>query len=384
MTKSTILPLATLSALALSTAVHAGPPSVPPTAPSPEKEESIYDKLWSIPVLYKNKDNAFIQEFRFTGRLQGEVYTQDSDLGAEQDWVVRRTRFGFKAKLLQDFTVHAEMDLNPQDPNPLYSKLTDAYIAWSPDKAFTLKVGKQSAEFTLDGHTSSKELITIDRSNLSNNFWFPTEYISGVTVSGEANQWQWNVGYFSGGTETPEFGNFDAGEFILGSIGYDFGKQLGIDQALVMVDYVHNERNVESNATRRFENIGSLSIQLENGRWALAADLTAGSGFGGQSDAFGFLVMPSYKITDKLQAVARYTHIQSDDPDGVRFSRYESVATGGRGDEYNEYYVGLNYYFYGHKLKVQSGLTYADMEDSSANGGEYHGWTWTTGLRVSF
>ena len=30
------------------------------------KEESIYDKIWGIPVLYSNKDNAFIQEWFYS------------------------------------------------------------------------------------------------------------------------------------------------------------------------------------------------------------------------------------------------------------------------------------------------------------------------------
>jgi hypothetical protein len=44
--------------------------------------------------------------------------------------------------------------------------------------------------------------------------------------------------------------------------------------------------------------------------------------------------------------VLRYTHIESSDPNDVRFSRYENHATTGRG--------------------------------------EYHGWTSTTCLRLSF
>ncbi len=381
MSQRKALPFTTLSALLLAAAAQAGPVST--AAPEPT-EKSIYEKIWGVPVLYSNKDNAFLQEFRFTGRLHLDVFSQDSDLGSEQDWIVRRTRFGFKAKFLQDFTMHVEADYDLQNPRPAYARLTDAYLAWEPCKAFKLTVGKQSVKFTLDGGTSSNELITIDRSNIATNFWFPTEYISGVTVSGKHEGWQWNLGWFSGGTETKEFGNFDAGNFFLSSVGYDFGKALGVDKALVRFDYLHNDRNAESNATRSFENIASLVFQLEEGKFGFSAEATGGTGFGRQSDAFGFQIMPSYKITDKLQAVARYTHIASEDPDGVRFSRYETFATGGRGDEYNEYYVGLNYYLYGHKLKVQTGWTYADMEDSAGNGGEYHGWTWTTGLRLSF
>lgn len=373
--------LLALSALALAPTAMAGPKTSPAPA---EDTKSGFDTIWALPVLYSDPDHALFQKFRFTGRLHLDVFAQDSDLGYEQEWVVRRTRFGFKAKFLQDFTLHVEADWDLQNPRPAYTKLTDAYVAWEPHKAFKLTVGKQSVRFTLDGATSSNELITIDRSNLANNFWFPTEYISGVTVSGKANGLQWNAGWFSGGTETKEFGNFDAGNVFLASLGYDFARLLHVEKALLRADYVHNDRNLESTATRPFENIGSLVFQLEAGKFGLATDFTAASGYGTQSDAWGFVVMPSYKITERLQAVLRYTHIESEDPDDVRFSRYENYATTGRGDEYDEYYAGLNYYLYGHKLKIQTGLAYVDMEDSAHNGGEYHGWTWTTGLRLSF
>jgi phosphate-selective porin OprO/OprP len=56
----------------------------------------------------------------------------------------------------------------------------------------------------------------------------------------------------------------------------------------------------------------------------------------------------------------------------------------GRGDRYGELYVGANYYFYGHRLKLQTGLQFADMNDRAADGGEYSGVAWTTGLRVGW
>ena len=75
---------------------------------------------------------------------------------------------------------------------------------------------------------------------------------------------------------------------------------------------------------------------------------------------------------------------KSDDDNGVRFARYEREIAGGRGDEYSEVYVGLNYYWYGHKLKLQTGLQYANMDDRAADGGAYSGWAWTTGFRISW
>ncbi len=50
--------------------------------------------------------------------------------GRSEDWIVRRTRIGFEAKVFQEFTIHSEVDLDLQNPDPLYNKLTDAYIKW--------------------------------------------------------------------------------------------------------------------------------------------------------------------------------------------------------------------------------------------------------------
>ena len=96
------------------------------------------------------------------------------------------------------------------------------------------------------------------------------------------------------------------------------------------------------------------------------------------------MIMPYYNITGKFQAVVRYTYVGSADQKGIRFSRYESSVITGRGDDYHEIYGGLNYYFYKHKLKIQSGVQYVQMDDDSNSGGNYSGWGWTTGLRVSW
>jgi phosphate-selective porin OprO/OprP len=82
--------------------------------------------------------------------------------------------------------------------------------------------------------------------------------------------------------------------------------------------------------------------------------------------------------------VARYTYLDSEAPNGIRPAGYEARVAPGRGDEYNELYLGANYYFYGHRLKVQTGVQWADMKDSANDGGEYSGVSWTTGLRVGW
>ena len=46
--------------------------------------------------------------------------------------------------------------------------------------------------------------------------------------------------------------------------------------------------------------------------------------------------------------------------------------------------LGANYYFYGHKLKLQTGVQYADMNDTANDGGAYSGVAWISGIRVGW
>ncbi len=96
--------------------------------------------------------------------------------------------------------------------------------------------------------------------------------------------------------------------------------------------------------------------------------------------------MPSYYLNPSktLQAVFRYTYLNSDGENGIRFARYENQITSGRCDEYNEFYAGLNWYLYGHKLKFQTGVQYTTASDGANDGGDYNGWGVTTGVRVSW
>src|SRR3954453_5431686 len=72
------------------------------------KEKSEFDKLWELPTLYKNKESNWLNEFRIVGRLHLDEYQVDSDLGADQDWIVRRTRIGAKAEMFHHLTAHVE------------------------------------------------------------------------------------------------------------------------------------------------------------------------------------------------------------------------------------------------------------------------------------
>jgi len=340
--------------------------------------ESSYDRLWSRAHVYTGDSESFFRSVQLSGRFQvDQAYVDGSDGEDFSVTSLRRFRLGARADFLDDFTFHAEAEFAADDHEVGYERLTDSYIAWSPNAAVKVTAGKHSVPFTMDGQTSSKELLTIDRSNLTNNIWFTTEYIPGVSVSGETDSLIYHVGFYSSGESNRGFGDSNGGEFVLATIGYDFGEKLGAREGLLRFNFVDNEPDPNNSFTRPLERIGSLNFSLDIGRWGLRADISTATGYLGQSDLAGVMIMPYYNIGESLQLVARYTFVESDDENGVRFARYEREVVGGRGDKYREIYAGLNYYWYGHKLKLQTGLQYADMNDRAQDGGEYSGWAWT-------
>ena len=369
-----------LSLLAVSASAAAQPTPA-------KKEPSNYDRAWQrFTELYVDDSNSVVQRVLLSGRFHYDFAFVDADQGDLDEWNVRRLRIGPRITLFKRFTLHSEVELDPhqRDRDRFYTRFTDFYVQWTKNPQLAITVGKQSAPFTLDGATSSRELITIDRSNLANNIWFPQEYLPGVSVSGRRAPWVYRAGIYSSGEANREFGEFNGGVAMLGVIGYDFAPMLEVDEALLTGNYVHQNADRRNTFTRQLDHIGSINFRYTDGLWGARGDLSMASGYLGQGGMWAMQLMPFVNLTDKFQVVGRYTFIDSDHPDAIRLATYESRLVSGRGDRYNEWYTGANYYFYGHRLKLQTGLQWADMNDSANNGGEYSGFAWTTGLRVGW
>ena len=383
MTKLLPMLVLLLGAATLASAQTAPAPPAPAQAPQ-EKQPSTYDRIWRFAEWYESDSNPVVQRVLFSGRLQHDFALIDADQGELNESNLRRLRLGPRLTIFRTVTLHGEVELNPQESDPFYVRTTDLYLQWTKSGRLALTIGKHGVPFTMDGATSSKELLAIDRSNLTNNIWFPQEYIPGVSVSGRAAPWTYRAGVYSAGTANREFGEFDGGAFVLGVLGYDFAKPLGAKEALLAINYVYQDPDARNTFTRQLEHITSVNFKFETGNWGVRTDLSTASGYLGQPDLKALMVMPFVNVTNKLQLVGRYTFIDSNRPNGVRLATYESRVVTARGDRYNEGYAGANYYFYGQKLKLQTGLQYADMDDQPNDGGTYSGLSWTSGLRVGW
>jgi phosphate-selective porin OprO/OprP len=345
---------------------------------------SVYDRIWKYTELYRNDSNRVVQRVRFSGRFQLDYATVDADEGDASEWNVRRMRLGLRATLFRTLTLHGEADFNPQEADPFYDRLTDFYLRWSARDELAVTVGKQSVPFTLDGATTSREFLTIDRNFLTSNVWFTEEYLPGVSVSGSSAPWGYRLGAYSAGEENREFGEFTGGVVTLGTVEYDFTGSTRAKETLLTLNYVYQNPDPNNTFTQPLQHIVSLNFRYETGRWGFRSDVSAAAGYFDQSDIRGVVAMPFFNVTKALQIVGRYTFVESLDPNGIELGAYEDRVVSDRGDRYNELYVGANYYLYGHQLKLQTGVQFGDMKDSAADGGAYSGVSWTTGLRIAW
>ena len=357
----------------------------PTVATAEEDESSTLDRIWSHATLYENEDNRFLQKFALSGRIQPESVWFDGDQGDFADeFLWRRFRFGFKANVFEDWVFHIEgdFDLN-KSFGQMYSRLTDAYVGWSPTKNLDLKLLKQSVGFTLDGATSSKSLLTMQRNTLTNNLWFTREYFTGLGAKGRVDdRWSYQAGIFSSEGHD-EISTLDASYFTLVSLGHSFSEPGRLDSGLIRLDYVYNREDINS-GTHDFSQVLSLVTKWRVGDWGLWSDISRGNGYAEQPDVWGLVVMPFYDFTQRYQAVCRLTFVTSDGANGVRHPRYVDKIVEGRGNEYIEIYMGFNAFFYGHKFKWQTGVEWGTMDDSAGDGGKYKGWGLSTGLRFSW
>lgn len=347
------------------------------------RDTSGFDRIWSYATLYDNEANPTVQRFALSGRLQPESAWFDAEQGEFSDeFLWRRFRFGFKSDVFHDWVLHLEGDFDlSESPGNMYERLTDAYIGWSPMENLDFKFIKQSVGFTLDGATSSKNLLTMQRNDLTNNLWFTREYFAGVGAKGETEgNWDYHVGVFSN-EDDDEISRFRAGLFSLVSLGRRIESGPGLASGKVRVDYIYNQQDIDS-GTRPFSHVLSLVTTWEGGDWGLRTDLSGGRGYGEQSDVWGWVVMPFYNFNPRYQLVFRFTFVTSKGDNGVRLPRYEGRIVDGQGNEYTEAYIGLNVFLYGHRLKWQTGVELGNMEDDANDGGEYRGIGLNTGIRI--
>lgn len=345
-----------------------------------------YCDLFKSNTLYKS-DSGPINKIKWIGRYHGQYHSTDSNQGADSDWQNRRFRAGLQIEFLNDFKFEGQFNLKTDYSagGRFVDSVEDLTIEWEPSDDFYVIVGKQKAKTTSDWATSSKQILTFERSLLTNQV--VPDKIGGVVVGYNLTEKLWvEGGVFSGdwtddGWELPDF---NGGIAASARIGYQFN-----DATELRFGYFYGEGAGEDTGIEEYDNVFVWSTVSSWGKVGLTTDIIYATGIDNShnSDVFGLVIMPSYDITEKLQAVFRYQYAQSESDSGIRLqSRYERAGDAAplntRGDSYNAFYLGLNYRLCGDNLKLMGGIEYADLAAPSAE--DWDGFTYMAGVRLYF
>lgn len=365
-------------------------------------------------ILYKNKENPFIQELQFEGRLQYQLAHIEGEDALGKDYAenfdeFRRARLGVKAKFLQYFGVKYQVNLvNDQRPegNDLdwgYADIDEAYLSFDLAKAFgntgmdelSLIYGRQKFVFGTEAHTSSTKLLTIERSGLANKV-YGSFRPTGLTLEGAKGPASFAASIYSSttdGTENREFNGWQDSYSILLNGAYQVN-----DQLLLRTDFTYNAADPSSeDSVMNYKWAIGFGAEYDAGQWGLTADVIYGDNGGSdftanpnRQDAFyGMQVTPYYWLIDKkLQLVVQYQYEGSDESQGVRInSRYGRrdngtlVLNDGRADNHHSIYGGLNYYLCSQSAKIQAGIEYQTWD---APAGSFDTVTYLLGFRTFF
>ena len=398
--------IAFAAAIGLPALAIAGPEAAPIEAPAANSGDWCTWYGNKPGIVYKDKENPYIQEVQFEGRFQFQTAYIDGEDVAGNDFnhkynEVRRVRLGVKSKFLQYFGMKLQANLvgDRRNSNPGgdldwgYDDIDEAYLSFDLNKAIgdtgldelSVIYGRQKFDFGTEAHESSNKILTIERSALSNRV-YGSFRPTGVTVEGAKDDFFFATSVYSSsedGADNEGLSGWNDSYSLLFNVGYQLNEKL-----LLRSDLTYNNAEVTKpeDSIMNYEWAVGIGAEYVDTKWGINGDMIYGDngGAGYQSNAarrgnfFGMQVTPwMWLIDEKLQLVGQYQYQGSDESQGVRInSRYGRAdginnVNGGRGDSHNSFYGGLNYYLCGQSVKFQGGIEYQVMDTATSDFSEF-------------
>jgi len=378
---------------------------------TPVNRWNIFDKN----TLYKS-DSGFIRNVKLKGRYHGQYISQDEGIGGVKDneydvYHHRRARIQMDFDFAHNFSFG--FDANISDGHGSRTALSDEgsfinnfqtfNIQWKPSDNYYFIVGKDKQDITREDIQSSRYIKTVERAPIVNEI-------------GQQRPWGAQVGFFTKGIEHrlgawvygahedgPEWVDFRANKGASYNLTYPVKDNLSLHFDW---NYVNNEGGLErargdaavGTFGSAYEHAFALGVDYEKGPFKVISDVIYGANREGVAaskgsaaipaghDTWGFYVLPSYKITDKLEGVFRYQYM-----DSGREQRTQRFGHDGDGDRnarlnvqnYHSVYAGFQYFLSGENLKLMAGYEYAWGEllgsDTDINTG-----SWQLAVRTYF
>ncbi len=346
-----------------------------------------FERLQNAALLYKNKDNPFIQEVKVFGRAHAQYANVNGENGAGNDFgesyeEVRRLRAGIKVKAFNGFEALVRANfINDQSPRGgdrdlEFTTFDEAYVGYNFGTVagiddLKLSYGRYKIALSAEGQDSSKKIKTVERSAISNKV-FTNRYTS-FLLSGSRGNVDASLGFLS--LDDSEFiGNFSRGHAIYVDTDIEIGGHDYNFNALYNLD----EGSSRDEVGMDFKYAVSLDTSREIAGWDIVFNAIYGdNGSNGGSETggafWGLVIQPSKFIVDeKVEAVFRYAYQGASRDEGVSVvRRYFGQAlrdndTGSssdqNGDSHHSIYAGLNYFFSGHNSKILAGVEYETIE----------------------
>jgi hypothetical protein len=283
---------------------------------APAQKKSISD-LFNLGHLYRDDTNPFLEEFDLTGRLQADFYHSGATTGTpskyrEADFFeFRRFRIGEDAWLAdRHVELKADLDTNLQSRHAqrdFYNRMTNLFVGIVIDDAFKLKIGKQEPHFGYDREVSDTLQPFFERSFFDDQVFSnpPNDYVTGATAYGNFGHIGYAASIYSPNVNK-ELGTFNGGQGYLGEINYDLKSVLKCDKALWTLDYLNVEGlSAHSNVFNTTRNAVATYLDYKQGRAGLVTQFGYLNGIATKGDVYQLLLMPTYDLTDKLQAEFR-------------------------------------------------------------------------------
>lgn len=354
-----------------------------------------------------NLDEVFAKEdavkrLTFSGRVQvqyeGMGYSQTTSGGTKteadstSDFILRRMYLGAKADIGNGFS--GEIVYNFADNSQsTVSSSTGTTTSGAFDKAvFTAEtefgkfdIGYQKVQWGQEENTSSSKLPVVERS-LVTRYWAESGnarrvglgarhigvHYSNKSVLGEGGQGTFNYG---ASVVTADQGydanrTNDLGLYGFASIEW---KPIGLTAGLNVADNKNPAGSMTNNPRTKGYN---PYLKYVNGDITMLAeyiDTNVGS-----VNPTGYNLTGIYKVSEKLEVVARYANLDTDGRgiqpgDGLR-----NIGTSGAGmasfgssergfNKADSIYLGANYYFNGDNAKVQAGFEKVDLTQGLAS-----------------
>lgn len=362
-------------------------------ATAEEETKSWADNWKSMGKVYSDKNNSLVQEVKLFGRAHYQWNSSDgessgTDFSGNGD-ELRRLRAGVSVKFLDGFKALGRMNLEKggfRNTSLGYNSFDELYLEYGKKEflgfdSASFGYGRYKVLFGGEEHQSSKKIKTVERSAINNRFGSlrPT----GLVFKAEKDDVSYIAGVFSTEADRETWSNWDGGMAFHGSVEFPAG------EGSVIADFMYADDSDNDQSVFNFDWATSITYNrtYRDINWMLNATY----GQTAQEEIYGIVLLPSFYLTEKLEAAFRihWAHSTSDGSVPVssgsrgirRVARNESLGTGA-GDNNNSLYAGLNYYIESHYIKILTGIEYEQIDGNL--GRDLDGFTLWSAFRMYF